>query len=66
MADIIDAAQEQSDQILSLEIQAQLQAPITKVEALGECHNCYEEVEHPKLFCDGYCAGEYERKSKLR
>lgn len=33
-----------------------------KLQHTGLCHYCEEEVEAPKLFCDGHCAGRYEQR----
>lgn len=29
----------------------------------GYCHNCYEEVVSNKLFCNGKCATEFEKRN---
>lgn len=36
--------------------------PTTKtLQPTGFCHWCNEEVDHPKLYCDGDCASDHAR-----
>lgn len=32
----------------------------------GYCHNCFEDLEGDKLFCDSCCAKQHDVKSRLR
>ena len=40
--------------------------PVDAISPNGECHNCGESVELPKLFCDGICAKRYEHEKKIK
>lgn len=35
-----------------------------KLEPMGECHYCGEEVDPPRLFCDKTCAQAYDARLK--
>lgn len=38
--------------------------PVPKIEPMGECHACGEELDTERLFCDSHCTEEYERMER--
>lgn len=67
MADDVDVANAQNQFFSDLAIQRARQKTGPKLEPEEECHACGEEFEDGsmKLFCDGKCAAQYERRKKL-
>jgi len=67
MADEVDIANEQNQFFSDLAIQKARQNTGPKLEPQEECYACGEEFEEGslKLFCNGKCAADYERK-KIR
>lgn len=56
-----------------LEIESRLQHQLNaaksyrsdrSVKPEGYCHNCEEEVQGEKLFCNGKCATQFERNKR--
>ncbi|MGB4467538.1 MAG: hypothetical protein WBI41_05745 [Azovibrio sp.] len=37
----------------------------SELEPTGFCHFCSDPVEHPKKFCDGFCADDFEKEKKM-
>lgn len=66
MMDDIDFSQQEQSKRLDAYIQTQLENGKlgTGLVSEGHCHHCYEDIEVPKLFCDGHCADRYERFRK--
>lgn len=58
--DIADQAEQQESIQREMAIKAARNNTGTKLTHVGECHYCSEEIEAPKLFCDGFCAKRYE------
>lgn len=36
----------------------------SRLVAVGYCHNCYEDLEKGKLFCNSLCADQYYMKRR--
>jgi len=34
----------------------------SSLQHVGHCHHCGNEIESPKLFCDGHCATRFEKR----
>ncbi|WP_351122628.1 hypothetical protein [Shewanella sp. T24-MNA-CIBAN-0130] len=32
---------------------------------MGNCHNCYEPIAKPKLFCDDDCCIDFEKRKRM-
>ena len=62
--DIADQAEQQEAMQREVSIKAARENAGTKLQHTGECHYCTEEIEPPKLFCDGNCAKRYELKKR--
>jgi len=62
MADEIDIANDEAERIL--ESQLSIRKPIGPMFT-GHCHNCEEQVEHPRRFCDADCRDDYEARKKM-
>lgn len=60
MSDIIDKSTRQQELILESLIQQRAEVP--KLFHSGRCHFCDEDVESPKLFCNGDCADDYDKQ----
>ena len=61
MMDIADLAQEQELPHLEAAIANARVNDTPKLKHTGECHQCGEQIESPKLFCDGICAKKHGR-----
>lgn len=64
MADDADRAQRIHDEDLARRLAHRKDVP--DIRPKGRCHFCDEPVEHPKLFCDQYCAEDLERERRQR
>jgi hypothetical protein len=65
MADIIDDANDLADLYQELQIKkARAQLNVNKFEHTGFCINCEEVVKSPRIFCDGDCRDDFERRKK--
>lgn len=64
MADIADLADEYTSKRLADQIEIARSTQGTVLKPIGMCHNCREEVPHIKIFCDGDCAKEYDRRKQ--
>ena len=64
--DEIDRAQHQEQMYRDIAIAAAKRQPKNTISPTGYCHNCGEEVDNPKLFCDGNCASEWEKTNKQK
>lgn len=62
MADIIDAANEQADMLLSAAMRNRRRSSLP---AVGNCHYCSEPCGS-KLFCDTECRDGYEHEQRIR
>ncbi len=63
MADIIDDANEQAE--LSLAMSLRARKPV--LAPICFCYNCLAELPADRrLFCDAYCAQDYERRENAR
>lgn len=59
MANNADRAQGTMDQLESKILAVRKHVP--NIKPKGTCHYCKDEVNELQLFCDGDCAGDYER-----
>jgi len=57
MADDVDLTTEREERMMEALRRRQ---PVVELEPTGTCHWCGEAVQHPKKFCDGECAADYE------
>jgi hypothetical protein len=62
MADEVDIAQIQNE--LAQEALLQQRRPVSDIHPIGECHFCAEpfDPDSLKLFCDGVCATNHDRR----
>jgi len=63
MADDVDLACD-LEQIFTEQAIAANRKTLVKFAFTGECRNCSNPVESPKIFCDSECSAEYEWYAK--
>lgn len=39
--------------------------PYTKLSPVGYCHNCFEDLDDKKIFCNDKCATQYDVAEKF-
>jgi hypothetical protein len=59
MADDVDIANQVAEEMIRESIANRKQEK--KLPRIGVCHNCGEPVSEKQLFCDNYCAEDYEK-----
>lgn len=62
--DIADKAEAQEAAQREASIKAACANTGPRLLHIGECHYCGDEVEEPKLFCNGTCATKFARKER--
>lgn len=58
-----DRASKESEYILDRQLEESRKL-VPLITHTGYCHSCEEEVEAPKLFCNGDCADDFEKYKK--
>lgn len=64
MTDIFDRASELEEADRAALIAAACKPTGPKLQPNGECHECGEPVEAPRIFCNSDCAKEFARRNK--
>lgn len=59
MSDILDKSARQQEVIMESLLKVRRDVP--DIVPTGKCHYCDEDIEMPKLFCDGDCADDYDK-----
>lgn len=65
MSDTIDRASKEVDATIESQIRASVK-PVLGLEHDKYCHYCGEDVEPPKLFCNGECASKHDKMLSRR
>jgi hypothetical protein len=66
MMDVADRAESEVESYVTSQINHNKLLHGCKITPKGKCHYCEEPVEHPKLFCNGECASDYDREEKIK
>lgn len=61
--EIIDIAQQTEQRYLDHALANR--KPYRKLEYKGVCYHCEEELEEPKLFCDGKCSARWSKSNEF-
>lgn len=59
MSDILDKSTRQQEVVMKSLLSVRKEVP--DIKPTGRCHYCDEDIEEPKLFCDGDCADDFEK-----
>lgn len=64
MTGVVDRAHR--EQMFQEEMALARRKHVPGIKPNGTCHYCLEKIEHPKLFCDGDCASDFEVEERQR
>lgn len=63
--DDLDRASEYEQRMRDLAISAARASRVDRLEPIGECYTCGEELSGGRLFCNADCASVYDRRMTL-
>ncbi len=62
--DIVDESFNEEQAYISERIRNVHKRKLVKIKPDGYCHNCFEDLEGEKIFCNNKCATQYEIAEK--
>lgn len=63
--DIVDKSFKEEQNYIAENLNRVRKKTYSKLSPVGYCHNCFEELDSPRLFCDDKCAAQYEIFKKI-